>query len=161
MSSLVPHRTFSLFSAQQPEWPWTRKRRPCRASGLSSPAASGHLWWNPKFWGCLFGFCVTWALPVCRIFFSFSLCVAKVASFLAPRPPPPPRKVTIFHSGRCPCTPSAWDFLFSGTCVAGSVQVSAHVSTQRAFSWSLCRKYHLLPLFSICNLLNFSTRPLL
>ena len=94
MSSLVPHSTSSLFSAQQPEWSCKRKRRPCHASGLSSSGASSHLWWNPKFLECLFGFRVTWALPDCPIFFSFSLCVAEVAFFLVtttlPHTPPPP-----------------------------------------------------------------------
>lgn len=104
--SLVSHSTFSLFSAQQPEWSCKRESRPRHASGLGSSGASSRLWWNPKFLGCLFRFYITWALPVCRIFFSFPLCVAKVAFFLVtpcPLPPPPrPQQVNHFQLGPLP-----------------------------------------------------------
>lgn len=70
--SLVSHSSTQSVLCTTAEWS-CKESRPRHASGSSG--ASSRLWWNPKFLGCLFRFCVTWALPVCRVFSSpFTLC---------------------------------------------------------------------------------------
>lgn len=111
--------------------------------------ASHHLWWNPKFLRYLSGLCVTWALPVSHIFYPFSLWMAAMSFFFVPQVSQPcfhlrPLPLPFFWPGIL----SSWVFVWI---FAPTIQVSAHMSPQRAFSWPPCLKYHLPPSFSICE----------